>query len=157
MSRNCSSNRLSQSGVSLLEVMISVLIMGVGLLGIAAMQAAALRNNQGAYGRSQAVIQSYAIIDAMRANLDMARSGAYNRALTCDIPGSGGLVDSDWNNWMANMKQSLGDGDATCGSVNCNANSCTVTVQWDDSHGTYQDAAAVNAAETRTFTTVTRL
>ncbi|MDO5610328.1 MAG: type IV pilus modification protein PilV [Pseudomonadota bacterium] len=148
----------NQTGVSLIEVMVSVLILGVGLLGIAAMQAAALRNNEGAYGRSQAVIQSYNIIEAMRANRGGVLAGDYNMALTCTAPaGTGTLASADWNAWITAMKAELGDTDNTCGAVQCADDTCTVTVQWDDSIGTHADAAAITAAETRTFTTVTRI
>lgn len=67
--------RNSMAGVGLVEVMISVLVLGVGMLGIAAMQATALRNSQSSLERSQAVIQAYTIFDAMRANLAVATSG----------------------------------------------------------------------------------
>src|SRR5690606_10573682 len=43
-------------GVGLLEVMISVLILSVGLLGIAAMQALALRGSQSSLESTQAVM-----------------------------------------------------------------------------------------------------
>ena len=56
----------------LLAALVAVLVMGVGLLGIAAMQATALRNNQSALERTQATIQTYSILDAMRANRDAA-------------------------------------------------------------------------------------
>ena len=146
-----------QTGVSLIEVMVSVLILGVGLLGIAAMQAAALRNNEGAYGRSQAVIQSYNIIEAMRANRDGVLAGDYNLSLACTAPTAGTLAASDLNAWITAMKAELGDTDNTCGAVQCADDTCTVTVQWDDSIGTHEDATAITAAETRTFTTVTRI
>ncbi|MFL8092610.1 prepilin-type N-terminal cleavage/methylation domain-containing protein, partial [Xanthomonas vasicola] len=48
--------RKSMSGIGLIEVLISVVILGVGMLGIAAMQATALRNSQSSLERSQAVI-----------------------------------------------------------------------------------------------------
>ena len=146
-----------QAGMSLVEVLVSVLIMGVGLLGISAMQAAALRNNEGAYGRSQAVIQSYAITDAMRANRASAIAGLYNKAMECNVPAAGGLVENDWHEWMTAMKASLGNTGSTCGQVACVGDTCTVTVQWDDSRGSYASDADFSTAETRTFVTVTRL
>lgn len=146
-----------QRGVSLIEVLVSVLVLAIGLLGIAAMQATALRNNEGAFGRSQAVMQSYSILDTMRANQQVANAGAYNRARTCVTPAAGSRVDNEWRQWMLSMKQTLGDSDATCGQIACDGTTCTVTVHWDDSLGTYGSAADVTAAQTRSFTTVTRL
>ena len=44
--------------MSLIEVLVAVLIMGIGLLGIAAMQTVALRNGQSSLERTQAVIRA---------------------------------------------------------------------------------------------------
>lgn len=57
-----------QGGFTLIEVMISVLVLLVGLLGVAGMQMLSLQANQGAYFRSQAVYIASEILDAMRAN-----------------------------------------------------------------------------------------
>lgn len=141
-----------QSGAGLLEVMISVLIMGIGLLGIASMQATALRNGQSSLERSQAVIQSYAILDVMRANRTDAIAGYYNTsgsgaqcatsAPDSSLPTGQQSAQEEVNNWLASLKRSVGvaGDDTTCGRVSCATNSigggtCTVMVQWDDSRG----------------------
>ncbi|WP_397608482.1 type IV pilus modification protein PilV [Silanimonas sp.] len=125
-----------QGGASLIEVMIAVLIMSIGLLGVAAMQATALKNSQSALERSQAVIESYAILDAIRANQEAGRNGSYTRGMTCSAPAGADLVNGDLGRWITSMKASLG-ADA-CGAVNCVAatRTCTVTVRWNDSRGT---------------------
>lgn len=125
-----------QDGASLIEVMISVLILSIGVLGIAAMQATALRNSQSALERSQAVIESYAILDAMRANQEAGRNGSYTRSMTCSAPSGADLASADIGRWITSMKSSLG-ADA-CGAINCVAatRTCTVTVRWNDSRGT---------------------
>lgn len=122
-----------QRGASLLEVLISVLILGIGMLGVAALQATALRNSQSSLERSQAVIQTYAILDAMRVNREQAISAAYNTGgLSCDVPGAAGsLVAADVRRWMQDLHAALGD--TACGGIHCDADDCTVTVQWDDS------------------------
>ncbi len=61
-------DKASQSGFTLLEVLITVIILSVGLLGLAGLQVISLRDNHSAYLRSQALIQSYDIVDRMRAN-----------------------------------------------------------------------------------------
>lgn len=142
-----------QRGVSLIEVMVSVLVLGVALLGIAAMQATALRNGQSSLERSQVVAYSYSILDAMRANRDAALSGAYNLAgMQCELPDGGTLAQDDLRQWILSLKQGM-SGDpttdvTTCGQVTCAAGVCTITIQWDDTRGTTSDAAANNAANT---------
>ena len=120
-------------GAGMIEVMISILIMAIGLLGIAAMQATALRNSQSALERSQGVINTYTIIDSMRANLDQARLGAYN--VTCGATAGGGtLASNDIAFWLGSLEDSLGEG--TCGAISCVDGSCEITVTWDDTRGT---------------------
>ncbi len=146
-----------QRGASLLEVMIAVLIMGIGLLGIAAMQSTALRNSQSSLERSQAVIQAYSILEAMRANRAVAISGGYDMAMTCAAPATGTLADNDRNRWITAMRQDkvLGGGTQTCGQINCPANSpCTVTVQWDDSRASDSPNLAASTTQTVSVTTL---
>lgn len=147
--------RSGNAGVGLIEVLIAVLVMAIGLLGIAALQATALRNSQSSLERSQAVIHSYAILEAMRANLAGTRAGAYNLgALLCDAPAAGGsLVTGDQARWLTTMQASMGD-DA-CGQIQCVAiansqsTGCTVTIQWNDSRGSEGAATQQITTETR--------
>ena len=147
--------RRRQRGASLLEVLISVLILGIGMLGIAALQATALRNSQSSLEQSQAVIQTYAILDAMRVNREQAIAGSYNGEL-CDVPAAAGsLVSADLRRWVQELKGALGEG--ACGEVLCTAGAedCTITVQWDDSRASEGDADGVTAGLTERET-VTR-
>lgn len=135
----------SVRGASLIEVLVAVIIMSIGLLGVAAMQSIALRNSQGSMERSQAVIQSYAILDAMRANLTAARAGAYNID-ACTVPAGGtSLVESDQQAWIQSLKDTLGDNASVCGAVDCDAMAddnavCRITVTWDDTRATEGEA-----------------
>jgi type IV pilus assembly protein PilV len=58
-----------QTGFTLLEVLIALVVLAIGLLGLAGLQATALKDNLSAYHRSQATIVAYDTIDRMRANL----------------------------------------------------------------------------------------
>src|SRR3546814_10441179 len=91
-------------GTTLIEVLIAVLVLGIGMLGIASLQATSLRNSQSSLERSQAVIATYAIIDAMRANRNDALAGAYNITNTCTVPAGGTLVGNDLNAWLTDRK-----------------------------------------------------
>lgn len=121
-------------GVSLLEVMISVLILGIGLLGIAAMQALALRGGQSSLESSQAVMQTTSIAEAMRANRVNAPS--YAIGMTCTADDTGSLAQNDISAWVGSLKSTMGiDGDSsTCGQIQALGNNrYRITVQWDDS------------------------
>lgn len=153
----CTGMGRGQRGAGLIEVLVAVLVLAIGLLGIAAMQTTALRNNQSALERSQAVVQSYAILDAMRANRAQALGGAYNlAALTCNVPVSGGtLAQNDLTAWMTAVHTTLGD-DA-CGQITCPANQpCTVVVRWNDVRA--EDGSVTGeAAGNRSVTTVAQI
>lgn len=64
-----------QQGFTLIEVLVTAVLMAVGLLGMASLQLTTLRSNQEAYNRSQATQLAYDIADRMRAN--GAAIGAY--------------------------------------------------------------------------------
>lgn len=58
----------NQSGFSLIEVLVTVVVMAIGSLGIAALQIAGLNYSSGAYARTQAVLLSDDIINRMKIN-----------------------------------------------------------------------------------------
>ncbi|GHU03319.1 type IV pilus modification protein PilV [Betaproteobacteria bacterium] len=139
-----------QTGSSLLEVMISVFILAFGLLGIAGMQISSLRTTQSSLERSQAVFLTHTILDAMRANMtnpsglpsdlsglevkeDYANAGKICVGDTVSIGDDLARADLNW--WLGLLKTNLGDGDKTCGQVECEDNLCTVTIEWDDRRG----------------------
>lgn len=130
----CLRSPRSQQGAGLIEVLIAVLIMGIGMLGMAAMQATALRNNQSALERTQATIQTYSILDAMRANRQRALAGDYDVARTCAVPATGAtLALKDIHAWFADMQNSHSMGNTACASIARNGNQFVITVDWDDS------------------------
>jgi type IV pilus assembly protein PilV len=135
-------------GVGLIEVLVAVLVLAIGLLGVAAMQATALRNSQSSLERSQGVMHVYTILDAMRANPSAARAGGYNMGMTCAVPAAGNLVANDKRAWIDVLQQNLGP--TACGQITCAGVVCTVSVRWDDSRGT-------SGSTTQTFSTTTRI
>lgn len=131
---NGSTQRLGrQAGVTLVEIMVAVLVLSVGLLGLAGLQLRTLRNNQSALERGTAVVETYAIADAMRADRIGADNDRFNIALGAAAPTGTTFAQTAVRAWRNNLKASLGD-DAT-GSVDCDGLLCTIVIQWDDSRG----------------------
>lgn len=67
-----------QRGFNLLEVLIALLVLAIGLLGLAALQNLSLRYANESYGRTQATLMIYEMIDRMRANSTGVIAGNYN-------------------------------------------------------------------------------
>lgn len=140
MKRNFRNRALAHSrhqrGVGLVEVLISVLILGIGMLGVAAMQATALRYGQSSLETSQAVMQTYSIIESMRANPGNAPAYA-TAGMVCAVPAAGGsLASKDIAAWITSLKNTMGlaADNTTCGRVeNRGGGVYRITVRWDDS------------------------
>src|ERR1700733_499043 len=65
-------------GFTLIEVLVSMVILSIGLLGIAKLMLFSSRSNDSAYLRSQATELAYEILDNMRANRQEAIALTYN-------------------------------------------------------------------------------
>jgi type IV pilus assembly protein PilV len=61
-------NRRSMQGFSMIELLVAVLVMGIGVLGITGLQMVSLQNNRGALLRGEAVMLAYDMMDRIRAN-----------------------------------------------------------------------------------------
>lgn len=63
-----SSSKARQAGISLLEVLISIVIIAIGILGLAGLQARATNAEFESYQRSQAIILANDMVDRIRMN-----------------------------------------------------------------------------------------
>lgn len=58
----------------------SLLVLSIGVIGVAGLQVLGVSNSRDAYYRTQAVLLSYDIADRMRANLEAVEDGDYDAA-----------------------------------------------------------------------------
>jgi type IV pilus assembly protein PilV len=135
--------RWRQEGFSLIETLIAVLVLSVGLLGMAALQMNAIKNNQLSLQRSQAVVMINFMLDSMRANRADAANGNYDtrsgasKGKTCTVPAAAAnLVDNDRHFWLQALKDNIGNENTTCGEIDCQTNAgntdCRVAIYWKD-------------------------
>jgi len=121
-----------QTGFTLLEVMISIFILGVGLLGLAGLQVTGLKSNHSAQLRTEAIVHVYDIIERMRINKVVAQTGGYDIAIGTSAPVTSSIVDTDRDTWKTAIALALPSGD---GAIATDTGVTTITVQWDDSRG----------------------
>lgn len=116
----------------MIEVLVAIIVLSIGLLGLAGLQSAGLTHNQSASFRSTATMMSYSILDSMRANRVEARNGSYNIAIGASLSSGSTVPEQDVSNWLNELALRLPAG---TGAINVNGNVVTVAVQWDDSRG----------------------
>lgn len=86
------------SGFTMIEILIALLVIAVGILGIAVMQIVSFQTNQSAYARSQAVYLARDIFDRIRSNPEgYQNTSIYDAVDSSDtdaLPGNPACVDS---------------------------------------------------------------
>jgi type IV pilus assembly protein PilV len=131
---NCLSGgirRRHQAGAGLIEVLIAILVVAIGVIGVARIQINMLRANQDAMLRTQASLLAYDMIDRMRADRERALTGAYNRSFGAATPGDGTIPGAAVGTWLTQVAMlPLGDGE-----IALNGNQLTVRVRWDETRG----------------------
>jgi type IV pilus assembly protein PilV len=154
-------NRLQvhqEGGFTLLEILVAMVVISLGLLGLAGLQALSLRNNQVAHYRSIASQQAYDMGDRIRANLAGVRLGQYDTLAAgvptdpncfttgCGTPASGTntqMAQTDRFQWNTLNGRVLPAGSgsvrciegpaATCAINNANTNRIyEITVSWTE-------------------------
>jgi len=79
---------IRERGFSLLEVLIALLVLSVGLLGIAGLQTVSLRFNHQSYERTQATVLISEMFEKITANPVAARAGSFDSVADTDTSGS---------------------------------------------------------------------
>ncbi len=150
--------RCDQRGVSLIEVMVTVLVLAVGLLGVASMQTFGVRLVRDAGLMTQASYMASNMADKMRSNLSAASQydgvdGTDTRCLTPNPSASPPIpacsaAQRDLIAWNEAIRRVL---PASQGSVESAGNIHRITVSWRESADSTQDDSE------RDYTLVVRL
>jgi len=155
--------KTKQTGFTLLEVMIALVIFSIGLLGLAGMQAAGIRNNQISHTRTVASQLVYDMADRIRnnrtANYETAIAGDTSNCVTgnCNSAQMASFDKQEWNTAINNpavvttIKNSVsplrnGVGFITQQTTGSGIIFYRVSVSWDESNGGASTVAA-NATE----------
>lgn len=120
--------RLYQSGFSLLEVLITMVIIAVGLMGFASMMLNSMKNNRIAMQRSTATFYAYDIIDCMRANQLDISSGRYSVNFGDTNTGTT-VAANDINTWQTALSTLLPSGQ---GKITFSGNTARVEIRWTE-------------------------
>ncbi len=165
-------------GFTLVEVLVSLVVLAIGLLGIAKLMLFSSHSNDSAYLRSQATALAYEILDDMRANRQEAIiNGTYNTAAAVPAVAPGALcvgVGScitptqvalyDLYQWGLHLNANSGvvpagalpNGQGTVTTVTAGTQTtATIVVSWDDSVA--QNTLNLGAATTQSITLETVL
>lgn len=123
----------------MIDVLVAMVVLSIGLLGLAGLQATGLRYNHGAYLSTQATLQAYDMADRMRANMAGVDNGDYNgisgvtappvdcAVSNCSSPAD--MAKYDAYQWNLDNQNLLPTGK---GTVVKTGNLYTITVTWDD-------------------------
>lgn len=133
------------AGFTLVEVLVTIVVMAVGLLGFAALQTVALKSSRTALHHSYATFYAYDIVDCMRVNRAAAIGAAYNFDFHTD-PAGGTIAGADMGAWKTALARDLPSGQGKV-TVDGQGNT-TIEVRWSE---------GIRSNRTLTFTTQTSL
>ena len=142
----CNSHNRSQLGFSMLEILVSLVVMALGLLGMGRLMIASINNAVAIDVSSRASQSAHSIAEAMRAAT--VNSDTYTTAYGASISGLTGTEakDSDRKLWLETLRR-LPDGD---GKIEWDASlvEATVTVRFNNCLGTLSASETTNCANT---------
>ena len=124
-----------QQGVTLVESMIALLVISIGLLGIASLQITAMSQNASSLNHSQAVWYAYNMSDRIRANLSVFAnydgidtSTGYAQDCMSSVCTNAQMLTADAADWST----MIGNLPGGRGIIASTADGLLVNVMWDD-------------------------
>ncbi|MBT9568327.1 MAG: type IV pilus modification protein PilV [Thiobacillus sp.] len=146
-------SRRTQSGFTLLEILVAMVVLSIGLLGLAGLMTTSMRDNLSASHRTQATWMAYDMIDRMRANRVGAIAGSYTMPLgaaaACTVAAPAGTLPAqDIAAWKSQLACVLPAGTGSV-AVNAATRAVTIVIQWNDSRGTQGNAAQTFQVDTQ--------
>jgi type IV pilus assembly protein PilV len=138
------------------EVLVAVLVLSIGLLGLAGLQIAGVKANESARLRTEATLAAYDVADRVRADpgsfFPLGQGSSGTVAIAFDACGETSATDAvgRWRRDFCALDlppPSSGDfARVDCGDSNaCGGGNCAILVRWDDRRG---DRRSVEETET---------
>ncbi len=146
-----------QQGSSLLEVLIALVVISIGLLGVAAGLVYSLKGNHSAYLRSQANILAYDLLETMRAYRTDALAGEFDDGC------SGSAACNARKNWDGLVASVLPSSAAVAIATSVSRPSgdlVQISITWSDARGAVTDdkgATTNDDPDSQTFVLRTQL
>jgi type IV pilus assembly protein PilV len=152
-----------QRGFSMIEVLVTMLVVALALLGAAGLQAFAMQLNQGGQFRVQAVFLAADLAERMEANRAAAVSGAYaaansstpnnsTNACTTSVCTSAEVADNDLSEWQTAISRTLPQGSwVVTQSTVGNPSVYTIVISWIDRRSNTSYATS-GSGETYSYT-----
>lgn len=137
----------SQHGASLIEVLVTIVILAIGLLGIAGLQATSVQSNYSAYYRSQATLLAYDLGDRMRANRTVGLASSSDSGFPASSSSNavtGTQAQKDKAQWLNSLALQLPDG---TGMIAKSGTTLTISVRWNDNRGRIKNAAGDDSGD----------
>jgi type IV pilus assembly protein PilV len=160
-----------QSGVSMIEVLVSLTVVAFGLLGLAGLQARSMSFQKDSFDRKAAAEVAAQFTERVRANYDGFRAGNYNRTMQVQdatpqsVPvcadqqncSAAEIADRDWAMWRIDFRRRLPTSAAFITAPQ-NANNLTIVLAWQEGNADGNQAidaicqgAGINDATFRCF------
>lgn len=156
----------SQRGFSFIEALMALLIISIGLLGMAGLQAASVYRTHVSQIKSLAAVEAQSVVAAMLANPQAlppeTATSAYDLELTDDFPAMvtdcatavcspADMATYDLAQWGEQLQADLPAGD---GSIACElapSLRCRVTITWEEKQTNASAGTAAGSMETRSY------
>lgn len=134
--------RKSLRGLGLIEVLVTVVVLALGLLGLAGLHAGALKSVHSALYRGLAGQLAIDMVDRMRANQADARAGSYELAGCAAASGPRtALALGDLSDWCGRLRAALPGGDGSIRRV-AGGGEVLVSVVFSDQRGSLDGATS---------------
>lgn len=115
-------------GFSLIEVLVAVLLLSIGLLGLATLQTTSLQRENSSAQRVEALNYAYDLLDRMRANRAQAIAGNYD-ARVGQSPSGSSWAEADVRTWKQALAAALPGGDA---AIDVEDQIVDIRIIWND-------------------------
>lgn len=124
-----------QGGFSLIEVLVTMVVVALGLLGFAALQVHSIKSSRTALQRSYATMAAYDLVDCVRANranatayeIGSVAGGVYTFTAPDDYTTDGTFTGNDLDAWLTRLGNALPGAGAI---LDVNGSQVTVVIQW---------------------------